>query len=353
MIKIEHTSRWKKYPERILGNLWVRILLCVIVPMVIFGILLASKGNNAISVYITMFISIFGSAYGIGEVIVRATPLIMTSITSILPARVGLANAGGEGQLACGALAAAFFGSSVFPSLPGYMGIPALLLVGAFFGMMWAGIAIFLKMKLGMNETLMTILMNYVMTYIVAAMIYGPLKDPGGYGYPQTATISDQFRLNMWFGTRANIGIIFALIISICTWFVVNRTRVGFNIRTIGGNQTAAKYAGIATNRYQFLSFLIAGAIAGFAGAVLIVGVEGRVKAGTGVSLGFMGFLAAGIVKNNPILSIFAALLIAMIQVMGNSMEINTGLPSASIQILLTSVLLTMMILGSKGGKKK
>ena len=84
---------------------------------------------------------------------------------------------------------------------------------------------------------------------------------------------------------------------------------------------------------------------------MLIIGVEGRMKAGTGVSLGFMGFLAAGIVKNNPLLAILASCLIAMIQVMGNSMEINTGLPSASIQILLTSVLLCMMVVGSKGVK--
>ena len=94
--------------------------------------------------------------------------------------------------------------------------------------------------------------------------------------------------------------------------------------------------------------FLIAGLVAGLAGAILGVGVEGRVKTGTGVSLGFMGFLAAGIVKNNVLLAILASFLIAIIQVMGNSMEINTGLPSASIQILLTAILLTIMILGSR-----
>lgn len=328
-----------------------RAVLCIIIPMFLFGILLTSKGNNAFSVYATMFTAIFGSAYGIGEVIVRAAPLIMTSITSILPARVGLANAGGEGQLACGALATAFLGSSVLASFPGYIGIPILLAGGTLFGVLWAGIAILLKMKLRMNETLMTILMNYVMTYIVAAMIYGPLKDPNGFGYPQTAEVAEQFRLKMLFGTRANIGIAIAVVISFCTWFIIYYTKIGFKIRAIGGNVTAAKYAGIRTEKYQIFSFLIAGAIAGLAGALLIIGVEGRMKAGTGASLGFMGFLAAGIVKNNPLLAILASCLIAMIQVMGNSMEINTGLPSASIQILLTSVLLCMMVVGSKGVK--
>ena len=89
----------------------IRILLCIVVPVVVFGILLLSKGNNPIVVYKVMLLSVFGSLFGIGEVVVRATPLVMTSMTSILPARVGLANAGGEGQLAGGAIAAAFFGS--------------------------------------------------------------------------------------------------------------------------------------------------------------------------------------------------------------------------------------------------
>lgn len=325
-----------------------RVFLCALIPMIIFGILLAWKGNNPINVYYTMLLSIFGSTYGIGEVIVRATPLIMTSIASILPSRVGLANAGGEGQLACGALAAAFVGSTLITTLPRYLGIVSILFIGALFGMLWAAAALILKMKLNMNETLTTILMNYVMQYFIASMIYGPLRDPHGYGYPQTATVPDTYRLRMLFGTRANLCFIIALILPFIIWFVIYKTRIGFYIRTIGGNQNAAKNAGINVKKYQTIMFLIAGLVAGLAGAILVVGVEGRVKTGTGVSLGFMGFLAAGIVKNNVLLAILASFLIAIIQVMGNSMEINTGLPSASIQILLTAILLTIMILGSR-----
>ena len=154
-----------------------RVFLCALIPMIIFGILLAWKGNNPINVYYTMLLSIFGSTYGIGEVIVRATPLIMTSIASILPSRVGL--------LACGALAAAFVGSTLITTLPRYLGIVSILFIGALFGMLWAAAALILKMKLNMNETLTTILMNYVMQYFIASMIYGPLRDPHGYGYPQ------------------------------------------------------------------------------------------------------------------------------------------------------------------------
>lgn len=342
----------KKKLDRILDHPFVRIFLCAFVPMIVFGILLAWKGNNPANVYYTMLLSIFGSAYGIGEVIVRATPLIMTSLTSILPSRVGLANAGGEGQLACGAVAAAFVGSTLITALPRYLGIVTILAVGALFGMLWAGIAISLKLKLNMNETLMTILMNYVMQYIVAAMIYGPLRDPDGYGYPQTATVPDTYRFHMLFGTRANWGFLISLVLPFVAWFLIYKTRAGFNIRTIGGNQIAARNAGLKVKQYQVVMFLVAGLIAGLAGAILIVGVEGRVKTGTGVSLGFMGFLAAGIVKNNVLLAILASFLIAIIQVMGNSMEINTGLPSASIQILLTSILLTIMILGSRRSKR-
>lgn len=119
-------------------------------------------------------------------------------------------------------------------------------------------------------------------------------------------------------------------------------------VRTIGGNQMAARYAGIQVRKIQTWVFLFAGALAGLAGAVMVVGVEGRMRISAGETMGFMGFLAAGMAGNNPLLLILSALLIGGLTVAGNGMEINTGLPAATMQILIMLVLLTIMTVGGK-----
>lgn len=326
----------------------VRVLICIFVPLVVFGALLMSEGRSITETYATILNSIFGTSYGFGEVIVRTAYLILTSLAAILPSRVGLANAGGEGQMAIGGLFTAIAGSTFLRLIIGPVGIPLMLFCGMLAGLVWAGAAIFCKMKLSMNETLTTILMNYISTYFISMLLFGVLRDPHGWNYPQTLEVASQLRLQMYFGTRMNSGIFIAIAMALAVWYVLHKTRIGFTMQTIGGNQLAARYSGINVKKVQTLTFLTAGALAGLAGAILIIGVEGRMRVDAGATMGFMGFLAAGIVKNNPILAIFSAFLIAALNVAGNAMEIKTGLPAASIQILIMLVLLTIMTVGGK-----
>ena len=160
--------------------------------------------------------------------------------------------------------------------------------------------------------------------------------------------IRDRLRFHTFFGTRMNAGIFVAIAMAGLTWYIIYHTRVGFAVRTIGGNQMAARYAGIQVRKIQTWVFLFAGALAGLAGAVMVVGVEGRMRISAGETMGFMGFLAAGMAGNNPLLLILSALLIGGLTVAGNGMEINTGLPAATMQILIMLVLLTIMTVGGK-----
>jgi simple sugar transport system permease protein len=334
--------------SNILNSSVVRVLICIFAPVIVFGILLMTEGRSVTETYVTIINSIFGTSYGFGEVIVRTEYLILTSLAAILPNRVGLANAGGEGQMAVGGLFTAVAGSTFLRLIVRPVGLPLMLIRGMAAGMVWASMAIFCKMKLGMNETLTTILMNYISTYFISMLLFGVLRDPLGWNYPQTVEVASQLRLKLLFGTRMNDGIIIAVVVALLVWYVLKKTRVGFLIRTIGGNQLAARYSGISVKRVQTFTFLAAGALAGLAGAILIIGVEGRMRVDAGATMGFMGFLAAGIVKNDPILAIFSAFLIAALNVAGNAMEINTNLPAASIQILIMLVLLTIMTVGGK-----
>ncbi len=334
--------------EKILSNPVARVLIAFWVPVLVFGFLLVTEGKNPVETYGVILNAVFGSRYGFGEVVVRATFMILTSLAAILPYRVGMANAGGEGQMAIGALSTAIAGTTFLSTFPGFIGIPLMLLSGMVGGAIWAGIPVLFKMKLRMNETLCSILMNYISTYFISFLLFGILKDPKGWNYPQTREVASQLRFHSLFGTRANIGILISVIVAVTAWYILQKTKLGFIINTIGGNTRAALYSGLKVNLVQSLTFTISGAMAGLAGAILIVGVEGRMRVDSGSTMGFMGFLAAGIVSNNPILAIFSAFLIAGLSVAGNAMEINTGLPSASIQILIMFVLLTIMALGRR-----
>lgn len=347
-IPCKHEDTLTIRKRNLFGTPFVRGLICIFVPIIIFGLLLMTEGKSITETYSTIFKSIFGSKYGFGEVIVRTTYLILTSMAAILPNRVGLANAGGEGQMAIGALFTAVAGSTFLRFTIGPVGIPLMLICGMLAGAVWAGVAIFCKMKLRMNEILTTILLNYISVYLISMLLFGILRDPHGWNYPQTVEVASQLRLKMYFGTRLNVGIFIAIAAAFCISYMLNRTRIGFTMRTIGGNQLAARYSGISVKKVQTLTFLVSGALAGLAGAILIIGVEGRMRVDAGATMGFMGFLAAGIVKNNPILAIFSAFLIAALNVAGNAMEINTNLPAASIQILIMLVLLTVMTVGEK-----
>lgn len=334
--------------NRLIYHPATRALVCVLVPVAVFGFLLLTEGKNVAETYGVIIHSVFGTRYGFGEVLVRTTYLILTSMAAILPYRVGMANAGGEGQMAIGALLTAVAGSTILRRLVGPVGIPLMLICGMAGGAIWAGIAILCRMKLGMNETLTTILMNYISTYFISMLLFGILRDPKGWNYPQTVEIAAQLRFKTYFGTRISAGILISLFVALGVWYILHKTRIGFFVRTIGGNPRAALYSGINVNRIQTLVFLAAGALAGLAGAILIMGVEGRMRVDAGATMGFMGFLAAGIVKNNPLLAVFSAFLIAALSVAGNAMEINTGLPAASIQILIMLVLLTIMAMGGR-----
>lgn len=340
----------KERLSRMWDSLPVRTAVCVAAPLLIFAILLLTQGKSPFVAYRTIYTSIFGSVYGFGEMVVRATYLILTGLAAMIPARVGLANAGGEGQMAVAALGTAVAGSTILAQTPWYLGIPLMLLTGMICGAAYAGIGVLCRLKLGMNEILTTILMNYVATYFISSLLFGVLRDPKGWNYPQTVEVASQLRFRTYLGTRMNAGIWVAICAAALFWYLLNHTQKGFAIRTIGGNQTAAAYAGIRVKTYQTWMFLLAGALAGLAGAIMVVGVEGRMRISAGETMGFMGFLAAGMAGNHPLLLILSALLIGGLTVAGNGMEINTGLPAATMQILIMLVLLTIMAVG---GKKK
>lgn len=314
-------------------------------PFVIYGIFLLFYNVNPLQLYGSMIRSTFGDLYGFGEVLLKATPYILTGLAAALPAKAGLTNVGGEGQLAVGALFATGFAVFFLGSFPAWLGIPAMLLAGALGGAAWGAVIAALKVKGRLNETITSVLLNYVAAFTVSFFVHGILKDPESFNWPYSPEIAWTLRLPIINGTRLHIGFFIAVVLAIIVWYVLDKTRLGFRIRVIGSNRYAGERAGMNIHKTYFWVLIAAGAIAGIAGMIEIAGIEGRLRPTTGVNYGYLGFLAAMMAWNHPIKLIGSAFLLGMISVAGNTLEISSGLPSSSVTILMALVL--FFILGS------
>ncbi|WP_310605546.1 ABC transporter permease [Anaerosporobacter sp.] len=322
----------------------------ILAVLVVFAIFLITQGVNPIEIYTSMITSSLTNSYGIGEVIIKSTPLILVAVATSISAKAGLVNVGGEGQLVIGALFATYTAVFFVGDMPSIIGLLCMALAGMLGGLCWSGIAAILRVKANMNETITTVIMNYIAYLVVSVAVYGKLKDPDAFSYPMSPKIADSLKLPTITG-KVSIGIMIALVVAVGAWYVLKKTSIGYQLRVIGGNTQAAIHAGYKVKKVQFCAMLVSGAIAGLAGMIEISAVEGRLRTTTGTNYGYYGFLAAWMAWNNPLAAIITSLVIGFLSVAGNVLEINSGLPSASTQILMAMVLLAILWKG-KGEKK-
>lgn len=327
--------------------LWAGV---IIAPIVVFGFFLQLQGVNAIETYRSMLASTLGTSYGIGEVIIKSAPIVLIAVATAVSSKAGLVNVGGEGQFAIGALAAAAVGMLFLEHVPGIVGIPLMALAGIAGGMLWSGFAGVLKVKANMNETITTLILNYIAVQVVSFFVYGPLKDPTSFNWPQTTKISSQLQLPRLGDSKVSIAIFIALGLAVIIWLVLKKIKWGYKLRVIGGNPIAAAQAGYHVAKNQLAAMLVSGSLAGLAGMLEICGVEFQMRQTTGTNYGYLGFLAAWMAWNNPLLGAVTAFIIGFLSVAGNTMEITSGLPSSSIRILMSIVLLAILW---KGRRKK
>ena len=227
------------------------MILAIILPFVIFGIFMTSQGKSAVNVYIDMIKTVIINKYGFCEVVIKWAPLLLTALAAIIPAKAGISNVGGEGQLIAGALGSAIAGIYIFNETIRIVGIPLVLLCGMLAGMLWAGVASFCKLKLKMNDTLTTMVLNYVMVDIACLMIYGPIKDTSGNNYPYSAPIEASLRFTTISGTRLNIGIALAFVTTILTAVFLYKTKNGLYTQLVGKNYRAAALNGLNVKKIQ------------------------------------------------------------------------------------------------------
>jgi general nucleoside transport system permease protein len=308
----------------------------------VFAALLTAAGKDPFRAYLDTLVYVFGNAYGFSELLVRMIPLLLTAVAVALPTRIGLINVGGEGQLYMGAWLATA-GELALSDQPAVILLPMMTVLGFVGGGIWALIPGILRACRLVNETISTLLLNYVAPLIVSFFIFGPWRSPESASYPQSPAFVDAARLPTFFHSRVNAGFVYALACLVLYWLVMTRTRWGLEMRAIGGNPEAAQRLGIPVFRYVVAVMFIAGGVAGLAGMVEVSAIQGRLVSELSPGYGFIGFMVAWLAGNSARGIVLMSFLFAVISSIGDILQITQGLPFAVINILLAVILFIVL----------
>jgi ABC-type uncharacterized transport system permease subunit len=298
--------------------------------------------------YSLLFKGGFGSVFALSETLTRAVPLILTGLAATVAFKARLFNIGAEGQLYAGALAAVAVGG-----LHGGTGfeLPTWLL----FGLMMAAAALagallllgpaLLKARLGVDEVVTTLLLNFVMLLFVSAMLDGPMKDPTAMGWPQSVALLGDLELSKLIEqTRIHTGLFWACGLAVALWALFKYTVPGFDIRAMGANAKAAAFAGVPVTRTVVLVALLSGALAGLAGAIEVAGRTSYVTLDMSPGYGYTGIVIAMLAALNPLGVIAAAVFVAGVLVGADTMSRAVGVPTYIADVIVAASLISVLV---------
>lgn len=338
-------------------NIFVPII-AVFLALLIGAAIILYMGENPITAYYYLFTGAFNGVAPIARTLLEATPLIFTGLAVLIAFKGGMFNIGAQGQMIISGLTAAAIGGFITNRFISNTFV--ILIIGGFAGFLWAGIAGWLKAKLGVHEVISTIMLNYIAINFEQYCLNYPLKAPGFN--PQTPAVAESVRLGKLLDVRVplNYGFVIAIIAVFIIWFILEKTVLGYHIKAVGCNPSAAENNGINVKKVIFLTLGISGFLAGLGGVERVLGGVGQYAYKTGITAtyGFDGIAVALLGKNNPIGALLAAILFAALRVGGRSMQFNTNIPSQMIIMIQAIIILliaaeNMIRSWIKGGAKK
>ena len=325
-----------------------RAVTTLVIAVAGFGAVLALYGRNPVATYWDLLHTTLGSARGISEVLVVMIPLMFCALAVAIPARIGMVNVGGEGQLYIGAIFAAYV-PLTWPGLPKSLMLPLMVLGGFLGGGFWAGLSGYLRAKGLLSEVLSTLLMNSVAGFGLQYLVFGVWHDPGSSNFPQSKRYPAAAVLPHFGFGRLHAGLLIALAAVTLFWFVLSKTRWGYEMRAIGCNPEAARRNGIPISWYIVLLFVIGGGIAGIGGMAESSAIQGRLRPGFSSSYGYIGFLVSWLAGHNPALIVIMSFLLAVITSGRDVIQITQNLPAAAVNILMALIL--FVVLAARAGK--
>ncbi|MDA3955822.1 ABC transporter permease [Oceanispirochaeta sp.] len=324
------------------------LMLSMLAGLVAVGIVFLTYHVNPFYAIYEIFRSSFGSVFGFKETLTKAIPLILIGSGLALAYKAKFWNIGAESQLLWGAIFATWVGLNWGPHLPGYVILPLMFLAGFLGGAIWGIIPAIFKVKFGINEVISTLMLNYVAAEFVKFLVVGPWKGATKYGYPYTDDLPDQAILTLMNNSRISLPLlILAVVVALTLSFIVYRTRFGYEIRVIGENSEAGKYAGIDFFRTTVLMMVLSGGVAGLAGVGELTAIHHHLSYPETISAGygFTAIIVAWLGRLNPGFTILSGLFFAGIIVGGDAIQMSMGLPAATVNVF-NGLLLVFLIMG-------
>ena len=338
--------RLEKRPEASQTMSYVSPLIAVALMLVGGLILFAALGKNPVEGFRVFFISPISDLYGLSELLLKATPLMLCAMGLAIGFRANVWNIGAEGQLIVGAIAASAVALYFYESEGGPHVLILMVLAGALGGMLWAAVPALLKTVFNTNEILVSLMLVYVAQLLVSYLVHGPMMDPDGFNFPQSRLFEDSALLPILLeDTRLNLAFAFAVGALAVGYVFMFRSFAGFQMQVAGYAANAARYAGFSAKRVIWIGLLSGGAMAGLAGMSEVAGPMGQITEHVSNNYGFAAIIVAFVARLNPIGIFFASLLMALLYLGGEQAQQYLNLPS-SISNVFQGMLL-MFLLGS------
>ena len=312
--------------------------------LLLSSLLVAWAGAPVGQAYALLLEGGFGSRLALTETLTRATPLILTGLAAAVAFRAQLFNIGAEGQLYAGAMAAVAVAgaSSTLPT--------ALTFILMFIAAMLAGALLLLgpalmKSRLGVDEVVTTLLLNFIVLLAVSALLDGPMKDPGAMGWPQSQSLAEDLQLSRLLErSRVHVGLLWALLLALALWALLRYTTTGFEIRAVGASAEAAAFAGVPVRWVMVKVALLSGALAGLAGAVEVAGRTGYVTLDMSPGYGYSGIVIAMLAMLHPLAVVAAAVFVAGMLVSADSMSRAVAVPTYIADVIVAVALIAVLV---------
>ena len=319
--------------------------LIAVVLMLIGGMLLfAFLGKDPIEGFRVYFINPISDLYGISELLLKATPLMLCAVGLAVGFRANVWNIGAEGQLIVGAICASAVALYFYESEGGVQVLTLMVLAGGIGGMLWAAVPALLKTHFNTNEILVSLMLVYVAQLLVSWLVHGPMMDPDGFNFPQSRLFEDSALLPILIeGTRLNLAFTFALAALVAGYVFMYRSFAGYQMQVAGYASNAARYAGFSARRMIWIGLLSGGGMAGLAGMSEVAGPMGQITNNVSNGYGFAAIIVAFVARLNPIGIFFASLLMALLYLGGEQAQQYLNLPSSIANVFQGMLLLFLL----------
>lgn len=320
------------------------ISLSLIATLIITAIVILAVGKNPFEVFDLMLIEVFGSGYGIGQTLFKATPLIICACGLAICFHASIFNIGAEGQLNLGSFVIALTAFYLSP-LPEIILFPLIIVIGFLFSSLWGFIPAYIKVKKGVSEVISTIMLNFIslalinyflIEFFAVKSTVRTEKIPESLMLPKLSMFTDYFQ-----GSSVNVTFFFAIFLAVAAYFFIYRTKYGYYIRAIGFNETASRYMGIKINKITVFTFLLGSGLTSLVGINFVMGYKGYYEFGFSNNLGFTAIAVSLLAKNNPLGIIFTALLFGLLDFGG--LTVNTILPKEIMLVVQSIVILSII----------